>query len=385
MSTYCFFTAQFLPTVGGVERYTYGLAQKMLERGERAIVVTSELPGQPEREMMDGVEIYRLPSLLLAGGRLPFVKKNALTRRLLAELAGERIDRVIVQTRLYRLSLLGLAFAREQGVPAIVIEHGSNYVSHENSLLSAVLRRYEHLLLGRVKNYDPPFYGVSAQSCEWLRRLGLSPAGVLHNAIDPAAVEAKAAAAGRDFRKEYNLPAEGLCVAYAGRLIPGKGAPKLAEAVVRYNAGREEGQPHLTLFVAGDGPLRTADFPDDPAVILLGALPHGEVMGLFSQCEIFCLPCSIPEGLPTTALEAAACKAFIVSSDRGGTLELIGGEAYGIMVPDNAPVTLATALARAAGDKGYRRAATEKARERVCEEFSFEALYRTVSGIWASA
>ena len=34
--TICFFSAQYLPTVGGVERYTYNLARYAVEAGHAA-------------------------------------------------------------------------------------------------------------------------------------------------------------------------------------------------------------------------------------------------------------------------------------------------------------------------------------------------------------
>lgn len=39
--TICYFSAQYLPTVGGVERYTWNLARRTVAAGHRAIVVTS--------------------------------------------------------------------------------------------------------------------------------------------------------------------------------------------------------------------------------------------------------------------------------------------------------------------------------------------------------
>ena len=49
--TICYFSAQYLPTVGGVERYTWNLARCTVAAGHRAIVVTSALPNLPEHEM----------------------------------------------------------------------------------------------------------------------------------------------------------------------------------------------------------------------------------------------------------------------------------------------------------------------------------------------
>ena len=45
--TICYFSAQYLPTVGGVERYTFNLAKRAVAAGHRALVVTSALPGLP--------------------------------------------------------------------------------------------------------------------------------------------------------------------------------------------------------------------------------------------------------------------------------------------------------------------------------------------------
>ena len=48
--TILYFSAQYLPTVGGVERYTWNLALRTVRAGHRAVVVTSALPGLPVHE-----------------------------------------------------------------------------------------------------------------------------------------------------------------------------------------------------------------------------------------------------------------------------------------------------------------------------------------------
>lgn len=37
------FSANYLPNVGGVERYTYNLAKKLAQRGNNVIIVTSNV------------------------------------------------------------------------------------------------------------------------------------------------------------------------------------------------------------------------------------------------------------------------------------------------------------------------------------------------------
>ena len=58
--TICFFSAQYLPTVGGVERYTFNLARRVGAAGHTALVVTSALPGLPEDETDEyGIRLLR--------------------------------------------------------------------------------------------------------------------------------------------------------------------------------------------------------------------------------------------------------------------------------------------------------------------------------------
>ena len=70
---YCFFSAQYLPSMGGVERYTYNLARHLIVKGNRVTVVTSAVRGLPEHEVSEGIEIYRLPSFGFLNGRFPIL------------------------------------------------------------------------------------------------------------------------------------------------------------------------------------------------------------------------------------------------------------------------------------------------------------------------
>ena len=98
----CFFSTQYLPTPGGVERYTWNLARRCVAAGHRALVVTASLPGLPARERdADGIEIYRLPSWPVMGGRFPVLKPFADAD----DLWAQGIDFAVIQTRMYTQSV----------------------------------------------------------------------------------------------------------------------------------------------------------------------------------------------------------------------------------------------------------------------------------------
>ena len=150
--TICFFSAQYLPTPGGVERYTWNLARKAVQHGCRALVVTSALPGLPEQETdPDGIEIYRLPVWPVMKGRFPVLKPGrrfaALERRIFAQ----SIDLCVVQTRMYVESVWAARAAKRRGIPAVVIDHSTGYMPMGGGVIGLAGRMYEHAACALVR------------------------------------------------------------------------------------------------------------------------------------------------------------------------------------------------------------------------------------------
>ena len=125
--TFCFFTTQYLPTPGGVERYTWNLARRCLAAGHRALVVTSSLPGLPARETdADGIEIWRLPAWPVMNGRFPVLKPHPPA----ADLWAQGIDFAVIQTRMYTQSVWAARQCKRRGIPALVLDHSTGYMMH---------------------------------------------------------------------------------------------------------------------------------------------------------------------------------------------------------------------------------------------------------------
>ena len=146
----CFFSTQYLPTPGGVERYTWNLARRCVAAGHRALVVTASLPGLPARERdADGIEIYRLPSWPVMGGRFPVLKPLADAD----DLWAQGIDFAVIQTRMYTQSVWASRQCKRRGIPALVIDHSTGYMLH-GGLAGALGKAYEHAACGSdLKNH----------------------------------------------------------------------------------------------------------------------------------------------------------------------------------------------------------------------------------------
>lgn len=349
--TFLFFSALYAPHVGGVERYTAGLAHELAARGARVIVATSRLSEEDaEFEVQDdGVEIARLPCQPLLGGRLPIPIHDRRHGELLAYLGRQRPRRIVVNTRFYGHSLDGARFAAREGTPALVIEHGSAHLSLGNRLADLAVERYEHAVTEKMKSFGFPFYAVSRKACDWLGHFGIRAAGVIPNAFEMGTSPSEDSA--QKYRESLGVSDRDVLVAVVGRLVPEKGIGAVCESArifARDAAGDRalpfHGDGRVVFAVAGDGPLRKLleDAPDN--VMPLGQLSQSEVSTLMRASDVYLLP-SRSEGFPTTLLEAVNASAFPMVTDVGAVEELALGDVGGIVLEDASPVEIVAAIA----------------------------------------
>ena len=121
----CIFSALYEPHVGGVESYTKGIAEALVTAGCRVIVATSNTDNATALEAVNGIDILRLPCNPLLNSRFPIPKSNQESKRLWSWLNEQPIDYIVVNTRFYPHSILGLRFAKRHGIQPVLIEHGS--------------------------------------------------------------------------------------------------------------------------------------------------------------------------------------------------------------------------------------------------------------------
>lgn len=160
-------------------------------------------------------------------------------------------------------------------------------------------------------------------------------------------------------------------VLYAATLHPRKNLEALRMAVASL---ARAGLPHV-LAVAGGPALdrpdssaleraAAAELPGAPGrIVTLGRPDDDDLAALMAEADAFCLP-SLYEGFGLTALEAMACGAPVVVSNRGSLPEVVGDAG---LVVDPTADAVAGALRRVLLDgelsDRLRRAGAERARE----------------------
>lgn len=148
-------------------------------------------------------------------------------------------------------------------------------------------------------------------------------------------------------------------VLFVGRLVPGKGADVLLDAMDRLRVRR----PDTRLTIVGDGPDRAAleaqaSTLRRSAVDFRGSLAPDVVSGLLRRASVVAIPSTEPEGLSLVALEAMAHGALVVATACGGLAETMHAGGNGYVVPPGDPDALADtldeALSASAGETGER-------------------------------
>lgn len=367
---YIIFSANYLPNIGGVERYTDNLARELVQMGNSVTIVTNNVFDLKQHEQLDdGMEIIRLPCFPLINGRFPIPKHGKSFKAAWSKLPRKACRGILINTRYYSLTIQALRYAHDLNIVPVLLDHSSGYLSFGNALLDVAVRFYERAVTAMGKRYRPAYYSVSKKSADWLSTFGIAAQGVLPNSIDAKDFAAKA---GTQSLNHIVCDSSHLKVAFASRLIAEKGILNIIDAASIMN----EQNRGLTFYVAGSGPLegqvrRAASQLDN--LYYLGPLSYQEMASLLTKCDVFCYPTQYAEGLPTVLLEAASCSCALISTDTGGTEELIPDSNHGIVLPDSSGAAIAKALNYLCDNPEILNIFQQNIYEHVCDDFSWES------------
>ncbi|MDE2228659.1 MAG: glycosyltransferase [Alphaproteobacteria bacterium] len=163
-----------------------------------------------------------------------------------------------------------------------------------------------------------------------------------------------------------------------GRLHRNKGFDVLLDALAR--------SERVHLWLAGEGPERTAlerqarTLGIERRVRFLGW--RDDAPALLAACDFLVVP-SRREPLGNTIVEAWAAERPVIATETAGPAELIVSGETGLLVPPEAPESLALALARFAEDHDLRRRLAVAGRARYLAEFSEDRVVAAYQALFA--
>lgn len=367
------YSANYLPNIGGLEKYTEHLSQALQKLDYQVIIVTNNVFNlKTYEDFHSGVKIIRLPCFALINGRLPIPKPSKEFYKIQKQLHKLPISYVVINTRFYPHTFLGLKEAERHNIRPILIDHGSAYITLGNRTIDHFVKLYEIVITSFLKKHSIDFYGVSNASVNWLKNFNIIGKGTLNNSIN--ADKFRNNASTRDFRKEFNLHENDFIVTFTGRLIPEKGISVVKSVAEKFS----KTNPHIHFFIAGDGPLKKILLNANLSNMhLVGNLDSSDISRLLEQSNAFCLP-TRSEGFSTSLLEAAACYTTPIITNVGGVEELIPSPDYGIVLFNTNPDEVYKSIEKLFNHPEQNAQMSENIGNRVRKCFSWEITAKKV-------
>lgn len=346
--------------IGGSERHLLSLLPALVAAGDEVRMVVLA-PGDRERDFVDAlrdaVEVVQVPTGANADPRP--------VAGLVKHIRSYRPD--LVHTHLVHADVWGQAAARVAMVRALRTFHDVQPFFRREPVRSAAR------VAGRLARRT---IAISEHVAGFVRALDLAPRDRIR--VVPYGIEVRpsmpTAAERGEARSRLGLPARGLVVGMASRLIPGKGHALAIDACER--AG-------ITLVVAGDGPLRgELERRASANARFLGHIV--DVGGFMVACDVLVFPTMpvLGEGFGLAALEAMAEGRPVIATRVGALPEVVEDGVTGLIAePD--PDDLAAALSKLAGDRALRERMGRAGRARAAARFGLDRMVERTRAVYA--
>jgi glycosyltransferase involved in cell wall biosynthesis len=227
---------------------------------------------------------------------------------------------------------------------------------------------------------------VSTEVEGYLQEIGVPVDLVIRlpNAVDGAVFAPSHSSPDHGFRRSLGLSAGGRIILYIGRLNRVKGVDVLLDA---WAALPPSLRHDTALLIVGDGEERAAlerrasRLGIQESVAVVGE--QSDVRAYYAAADLFVLP-SRTEGLSNALLEAMACGIPVIASRVGGAPDVVEDGITGLLFESDDPLDLVARLEEMMSRRDEWRAMGLRARKRVLQYASYEAVLGDLIDVYRS-
>jgi len=363
---------------GGLEWYIYNMSKHLINRGHEAhvFVTNSRLNALPENEIIDGIQVHRLPLYVDLSYRVKIWKDlksrlisgnfdvihaydYAAHHSLVAALVAKACEIPIVLTIMDLHSLIPRKFWKH--VPILIFEKG--FAGFIMNLFDKVLVRAPELIIALTK------IGVH------LDKIIVTPSGIDKRFLEPAD--------GTPFRSKHAL--SGKIIFFMGRIHPVKGLHTLLLAMPKITPQVKD----VKLVIAGPDQIgykkeliqlaKSLAIMD--SILFLDPIQDLEEKAqAYAACNVFVLP-SLFEGTSQAIFDAMAQGKPIVATACGGIPSQIMNGVEGLLIPPNDPEKLGDSVIRLLSDPELATKLADEAK-RKAHSFTYDRLSKQMEAIY---
>lgn len=361
--------------IGGIAPHVYDLSRNLVKLGLEVTVVTCDFPGAKEREVVEGVNVFRVDSYRFPApdfaSWIYMMNVNMQTRALeIMKSQGLRPNVIHAHDWLVATAAIGLKHLLRTPLVATIHSTEDGRRGGIHSDYNRMIHQTEGWLTGEAEKVIC-CSNFMADHIAYIFGTSRSKIAVIPNGVDPAKFNRPYDR--EAFRLGFAVPHEKL-ILYVGRLVHEKGINILVDAMHRIL-----GRINAKLVIVGDGYLkdellgRIRHQGLGDKVYITGFLDDPTLKLLYKTANVCVVP-SLYEPFGIVALEAMAADTPLVVSDTGGLSEIVEDGVTGLKVPPWDPDALAGAVIRLLTDKGYSEMLTKNALRKVTEQYDWRGI-----------
>jgi glycosyltransferase involved in cell wall biosynthesis len=374
--------------------FLLGLAKKLKKRGIKILVVSPHEKGIMQKEIIEGIEVYRFryaPSKwerLAYKGEMQELVINKVVNQLLflsfmicfliksLKIVKKEKIGVIHSHWWIPSGVVGLVLSKMVNKPYIVTSHGTDvFMLKKFSFLKFLAR----LVFNNAKSVTVVSNSIKNILITTLKvsptKINIFPMAAELNLFYPTPVK----------KREENI------ILSIGRFIELKGYKYLIEAIrILKKKGKK-----IKLMLIGEGPeeellkekVKLLGLTEE--VEFVGFKPKEELNYFYNMCDVFVLPSVTDssgkqEGLGLVLLEAMSCKKPVIGTKSGGIPDIIKNGKTGLLVEEKDTSGLAKTIERVLKDEKLATTLAQNGYKYVIENFTASKIARKIEKIYFS-
>jgi len=352
-------------------------------------VVTSQINGSPEREIIEDVDIYRFnfsrywflrPESLVLYAKM-FVRS--------AQMVFRNRPRAILAARVLPEGLITNMIGRWFGIASVVFAHGEEIHRQRKDSPGAQRRKgtaaIKRYMLWRTYRRANLIIANSGFTKKLLVQEGIetNKISVVHPGTDPERFKPEPKE--KTLLSQLSLEGKRILLTI-GRLTPRKGQDMTLRALPHII----KAIPNTVYLIIGTGDYESElrrlakSLGVESNTYLLGEVQEKLLPQIYNLADVFVMPNrEMPgsgdiEGFGIVFMEAGACEVPVVAGRSGGVLDAVVDGKTGILVDGGSPLAIAEAVIRLLGDTEYSLRLGQNARERICRELTWNHSARRI-------
>ncbi|QXA18976.1 glycosyltransferase family 4 protein [Streptococcus gordonii] len=255
---------------------------------------------------------------------------------------------------------------------------------HEIIVKPKAISDFINLLMGRYADKIVTVSNAVANHVKQSRFVKEDQVRVIYNGVDNAVYHPMQADA---VREKFGIQQDSLVIGMIGRVNAWKGQGDFLEAVTPIL----KANPKAVAFLAGsafEGEEWRVDeleksISDSPVAGQIKRIDYySKTTELYNMFDIFVLPSTNPDPLPTVVLEAMACGKPIVGYRHGGVCEMVAEGINGLLATPNQPAELSKVIQELVENQEKRNQFGQASVERQRELFSLESYIKNFSELY---